>query len=213
MVNNTIIEAIGFTAQGLFSARLLIQWIKTEQAQKIQSPTVFWILSLVASFLLVIYGLLRQDIVIVGGQIVSYYIYIRNLQLKQSWRLIHPGLRHLFISLPFFVLAYLFYYNQVDVVLNNQDISRNLLMWGTMGQAVFTLRFVCQWYASEKLKESVLPLSFWFISLLGSIMIISYAIIRGYEAIIIGQAFGMIIYARNLFIGIKNGKKLFRPGE
>ena len=52
------VYAIGFTAQMLFSARLLHQWIVTEKAKKVLSPPAFWILSIVGSFLLFIYGLL-----------------------------------------------------------------------------------------------------------------------------------------------------------
>ncbi len=198
------IFAIGIIAQILFSLRLLIQWWQTEKAQRIQTPTIFWILSLVASFLLIVYGVLRKDIVIVGGQLISYYIYIRNLQIKQSWQQIPPFVRHLFVVMPMIAMFYLIYFNQLNGIIHNDEIPRNVLIWGSAGQAIFTLRFVYQWFASEKQKKSVLPISFWFISLVGSIMIISYGVLRKDLVLIIGQLFGLVIYLRNIMIYYKN---------
>ncbi len=204
MTIEMIAIAIGLVAQILFSLRLLIQWIKTEQASAVQSPTIFWTLSLIASFLLIIYGLLRKDIVIIGGQLLSYYIYIRNLQIKKSWKEIPSILRHVFIVSPFLIFGYLMYTHQINEVIDNNEIPRHLLVWGTMGQAIFTLRFIYQWFASERRKESVFPPSFWWISLVGSLIILSYGVFRKDIVLFIGQAFGIIIYIRNLAIYYKN---------
>ena len=80
-----IIYAIGFTAQLLFSARLLLQWIASEKRKQVVTPSSFWIHSLAASFLLFFYGCLRNDFPIMLGQIITYYIYIRNLQFEKLW--------------------------------------------------------------------------------------------------------------------------------
>ena len=69
-----IIFGIGFLAQGLFSARILVQWIMSERKKKVVSPTIFWVLSLLASYLFFIYGWLRNDFAIMFGQVISYYI-------------------------------------------------------------------------------------------------------------------------------------------
>lgn len=79
------IFVVGLFAQLLFSARLLIQWIASERALTMLSPTLFWQLSMVASFLLCLYGWLRNDFTIIIGQLISYYIYIWNLKSKGSW--------------------------------------------------------------------------------------------------------------------------------
>ena len=71
--------AIGFLAQAFFSARILFQWILSERAKKVLSPSIFWILSILGSYLLVIYGWMRNDFSILLGQFISYYIYIWNL--------------------------------------------------------------------------------------------------------------------------------------
>ena len=76
---------IGFLAQGFFSARILVQWIMSERARKVLSPSVFCILSIAGSYLLCLYGVLRQDFAIVLGQFISYYVYLWNLKAICLW--------------------------------------------------------------------------------------------------------------------------------
>ncbi len=197
-----LILGLGMVAQALFAARFIVQLTKSELAGKVVSPIVFWQLSLLASLLLVIYGFLRNDIVIIGGQAVTYYIYIRNLQLKNNWNKFPHFLRSTFLILPvLFLLGLLiFSFKSIDGLLHNPDIPVMLLTFGTIGQVIFTIRFVVQWIHSEKMKESEFPLSFWIISLLGSLLIIGYAIMRKDAVLFVGHFFGTIIYSRNLIL-------------
>ncbi|WP_102106718.1 lipid-A-disaccharide synthase N-terminal domain-containing protein [Oceaniglobus roseus] len=71
---------------------------------------------------------------------------------------------------------------------------------GFAGQAMFTSRFLIQWLVSEKRRESVIPLAFWWFSLLGGVTLLSYAIWRRDPVIIAGQATGLVVYARNLML-------------
>jgi lipid-A-disaccharide synthase-like uncharacterized protein len=71
---------------------------------------------------------------------------------------------------------------------------------GFVAQAVFASRFIVQWLASEKAKESVIPLSFWYQSLIGGVLLLAYAIYRRDPVFIAGQALGAVIYARNLYL-------------
>jgi len=196
---------IGFTAQILFSARLLLQWIKSEKVKKVLTPELFWQFSLIASFLLFIYGWLRDDFAIMLGQSLTYFIYIRNMQLQGSWIKLPKIIRVFLLAFPFIIAIYSFNNNQIDVerLFKNEDIPVNLLLWGSVGQVIFTLRFVYQWIYSERRKESSLPMGFWTLSLIGSLMILSYAIIRKDPVLFIGQLFGFIIYIRNILIGLK----------
>ena len=84
-MNTWIVISIGALAQILFSSRLLLQWILSEKNKKILTPVLFWELSLLASFLLFVYGYLRHDFSIMLGQTITYYIYIRNIQLQNDW--------------------------------------------------------------------------------------------------------------------------------
>ncbi len=196
---------IGFLAQFLFSARLLVQWIKSEKAKKVLTPELFWELSLFASCLFFVYGWLRHDFAILLGQLVTYYIYIRNMQLQDNWNNHNYLIRSMLMILPVFILALLFYNNSLELenFFKNENISLVLLLWGSFGQLLFTFRFIYQWIYSEKIKESCLPLNFWIISLTGSAIILSYAVLRFDPVLFIGQAFGFIVYFRNIIIALR----------
>ena len=70
---------------------------------------------------------------------------------------------------------------------------------GFLGQAFFSMRFLVQWIASERRKESVIPISFWFFSIGGGFTLLIYAIYRMDPVFILGQGFGLLVYARNLY--------------
>lgn len=72
---------LGFTAQLLFSARFLVQWIASERAKRSVVPLMFWYLSLAGSTLLLIYAIYRRDPVFILGQGTGVFIYLRNLNL------------------------------------------------------------------------------------------------------------------------------------
>lgn len=74
------------------------------------------------------------------------------------------------------------------------------ILLGLFAQALFTARFIVQWLASERAGKSVMPLTFWFLSISGSTLLLIYAIHRKDPVFILGQAFGVLIYARNLFL-------------
>ncbi|MBT8384983.1 MAG: lipid-A-disaccharide synthase N-terminal domain-containing protein, partial [Bacteroidia bacterium] len=166
---NSFVYVIGFTAQLLFSARLLLQWIQSEKVKKVLTPRLFWQLSLIASFLLFVYGWIRDDFAIMLGQSLTYFIYIRNMQLQGSWKKLPKFLRVFLMLFPFMIAIYSFNNNQIDIerLFRNENIPLNLLLWGSIGQIIFTFRFVYQWIYSERRKESSLPLGFWLLSITG----------------------------------------------
>ncbi len=71
---------------------------------------------------------------------------------------------------------------------------------GLLGQAMFTSRFLVQWLVSERRKESVVPTAFWWLSILGGLTLLSYAIWRMDPVFILGQSFGVVVYTRNLIL-------------
>lgn len=204
-----LIKAIGFTAQILFSSRILIQWIASERAKKVLSPVIFWQLSMAASLLLCVYGWLRHDFAIIAGQLIAYYIYIWNLGIKGSWAKLPLIARTIFITVPAAaVFWFLFNWNDtIAYLFKQQDIPTWLIIFGIIGQLTFTLRFVYQWWYSRKVGESLLPVTFWLISITGSVLIITYGIIRRDIVIIIGQSAGLIAYVRNVMIGMRYMKE------
>ena len=196
------IYAVGFLAQGFFSARILVQWLMSEKARRVLSPTVFWVLSIIGSYLLCIYGWLRDDFAIVLGQCISYYIYLWNLNIKGVWKRVPLIFRIILLLTPVVAAGFMLENTTevIDKLFRNDDIPLWLVIYGCSGQILFTLRFIYQWYYSRRAGESELPAGFWIISLTGSLLIVSYAIIRHDPVLILGQSFGLVAYIRNLCI-------------
>ena len=75
-------------------------------------------------------------------------------------------------------------------------------MWlaiGLLGQAFFLARFIVQWIASERVKQRVIPVQFWYWSMPGGVTLLAHAIYRLAPIFIRGQAAGLVVYARNLY--------------
>jgi lipid-A-disaccharide synthase-like uncharacterized protein len=72
--------------------------------------------------------------------------------------------------------------------------------FGLAGQLLFTARFLVQWIASERARRSVVPVAFWYFSMGGGLMLLTYAIYRADPVFILGQLMGVVIYARNLWL-------------
>ncbi|MBA80480.1 MULTISPECIES: lipid-A-disaccharide synthase N-terminal domain-containing protein [unclassified Leeuwenhoekiella] len=198
------IYAIGFLAQLMFSGRLIIQWFLSEKQKRVLTPSTFWWLSLGASFLLFVYGYLRDDFAIMLGQTLTYFIYIRNLQLQGQWIKSPKILRWFLFIFP--ILLVIYGYNNghydIDKLFRNEDIPLWLLLLGSIAQVIFTLRFIYQWIYSERKKKSSLPLGFWLLSLVGGLLILTYAILRRDPVLFVGHLMGVFIYYRNMKLSI-----------
>ncbi|HEY7615061.1 MAG TPA: lipid-A-disaccharide synthase N-terminal domain-containing protein [Gemmatimonadales bacterium] len=72
------------------------------------------------------------------------------------------------------------------------------LLVGLAGQGLFSLRFLVQWWRSERAQRSVVPIGFWYLSLSGGVLLLFYAIHRHDPVFTLGQATGVIVYLRNL---------------
>ncbi|MFQ5443996.1 MAG: lipid-A-disaccharide synthase N-terminal domain-containing protein [Nitrospinales bacterium] len=79
---------------------------------------------------------------------------------------------------------------------------------GFIGQACFFMRFLIQWIVSEKRGESVIPLQFWYFSIGGSMILLTYSIHKQDPVFILGQSVGSIIYFRNLILIARKNKTL-----
>jgi len=210
-MDNLWIFALGLTAQGLFSARTLVQWILSEKARKVVNPTLFWILSLTASLLFFYYGWLRRDFALMLGQVIGYYVYIWNLGKKGVWdrlsnRTLRLGLLTVLSLVPLVALSGMAAdWTAVSARLfHNDEIPRWLMIFGACGQIVFSLRFLYQAVYSARRDESLLPAGFWAISLSGAVIILIYGILRHDPVVILAQSFGIITYVRNLMLWKRN---------
>ena len=97
----------------------------------------------------------------------------------------------------------------------NETGMQNLIPWlqqhlnfwvliGLFGQAMFMMRFVVQWIASEREKKSVMPEAFWYFSLGGGLIVFVYALHQQDPVFILGQSLGVIIYVRNIWFIWRN---------
>ena len=77
---------------------------------------------------------------------------------------------------------------------------------GFTGQLLFMGRFIVQWIASERHKRSVIPIAFWYLSLFGSLILLSYAVHKRDPVFILGLSLNSLIYVRNLWL-------IYRPGQ
>ena len=174
-----MIYVVGFLAQIFFSARILLQWILSERAKKVISPAIFWQLSILGSYLLFIYGWLRDDFAIIFGQIISYYIYIWNLNKKHQWKWLPLVLRTVLLLTPVAAIIYMIEDASafVDQFFRNEKIPLWLLLYGSMGQIIFTLRLPVDLFQAQRR----IPSPAWF---LGNQLIrfIDYCFIRHLSA-------------------------------
>lgn len=89
-----------------------------------------------------------------------------------------------------------------DVFLGNVELG---ILVGYFAQGMFAMRFVVQWIASERAGRSVVPTAFWVFSIGGGLMLLGYALYRKDPVFIIGQAFGVFVYLRNLQFVLRSG--------
>lgn len=113
--------------------------------------------------------------------------------------------RGLAIIIPLIYLSWLIFSGNFSSIFNNKDVSVFWMIWGTVAQIVFISRFFYQWLYSENKKESVLPLGFWVISTLGSIMIFTYSLARLDPVLFAAHSLGLFIYTRNILLHYGKG--------
>jgi lipid-A-disaccharide synthase-like uncharacterized protein len=77
---------------------------------------------------------------------------------------------------------------------------------GFAGQALFSARFIVQWFMCERARRSIIPMAFWYFSLAGGAVLLSYAIHKRDPVFIVGQGMGLIVYIRNLYL-IRTGRQ------
>jgi lipid-A-disaccharide synthase-like uncharacterized protein len=187
----------------MFGARTIAQWIIAEREGRVVSPVIFWIFSVIGASVFLLYGVLRHDPVIMVGQTIAFYIYIRNLQLKRVWRRIHIVPRILMLLIPPALLIYARTLGGSGFSFNYTDI---FMLTGMIGQLLLNFRYFYQWYFSEKANESLLPLGFWFISAAASVMVVVYSLYRDDVVLLVAQSGGLIAYARNIYLHFRPRK-------
>lgn len=124
----------------------------------------------------------------------------------------HPATRILAIVIPLSYIGWLMFSSthNFSSILKNENVPLLLMIWGSAGQVIFTFRFIYQWIYSERRKNSFLPLGFWVISTIGSLMIFTYAIYRLDPVLFAAHSLGLFIYVRNILLHLGKGSLFSR---
>jgi lipid-A-disaccharide synthase-like uncharacterized protein len=200
-INDYWLIPLGFLGQAMFGARTIAQWIVSEREGRSASPVIFWVFSIIGSSIFLLYGVFRHDAVIMVGQTISFYIYVRNLQLKGVWKLIPVYVR---IPMLFIPPALLLYSRSLNFPAPSFDFLDVFMVMGMIGQLLLNVRYLYQWYFSERARESLLPLGFWLISAAASVMVVTYSIYRDDIVLLVAQSLGLVAYIRNIYLHFKS---------
>ena len=200
-------DLVGWAAQALFFVRVYHQWLLSEKAGRSLVPTAYWWYSVVATLCLIIYQVHRKDPVFLAGALINGSIYVRNLVLtyrpreKQPTRVapwgamlaggaIFGGLIWLSVSKS----------DEIGSIVSFEGTSPYWLAFGFLAQGVWSSRFVVQWIASERAGASIMPASFFRISIVGAIGLFTYAVYRVDWVMMAAYLLNPIPFVRNLML-------------
>lgn len=209
-------EGIGIAAAFIFYGRFYIQWLVSELRGESTIPVIFWYMSAVGSLLLLAYGFYIQSPVGVLSHSFNIIIYTRNLNfiwkeqnsLSRKKRHLLHGLVFLLVSLAVGLLI-ITWLREYDVTRQAEyDVMRKTWFWigvGVLGQGFFALRFLIQWLVTEMKRKSIVPVIFWYISILAAILQLASFAHRGEWVFVLGISATVLIYIRNIWM-IHRGK-------
>lgn len=216
-----LLYPLGFFASLAFGGRFLLQWLSSEYQKKSVVPKAFWILSLIGNSTLLLHGFIQLQYHLCFIQTCNLVISWRNLNLmgpeekKVGFRFV------LFLLLSSIAVLTVAFFFQVQLLApHNQSWFRIpihalslpgttgeapllLHLYGFLGMGLFASRFWVQWIFAEKEQRSYLGKAFWWLSLIGDFMTLSYFYSIGDTVNLIGPLLGTVPYIRNLMLMIK----------
>jgi lipid-A-disaccharide synthase-like uncharacterized protein len=193
---------------GVYGSRILIQWYLSEKHHRVESPGIYWVLSSLGAVLLYVYGWLRKDLSIIVGESLGYYVYMWNISILGLYKKVPRIVIFLQAIFPLVILALIIQDlpSFVRTFLKNEYVPMGLLLFGIAGQVTYEIRSIYQLVYSYRRHESVLPLGHWVLAVIGSVMIITYGLIRHDWVLAIGQ-FSIFFSIRNLMICLSSHKE------
>lgn len=190
--------ALGWSGNACYFSRFVVQWWHSERARRSVAPKIFWWLSLAGAATLGTYALLQGDNPLFVGYVVTFFIYLRNITIAhlgpRAGRL-GPGPA---MAIAVLVAASVIVFGAVPRA--EDPLPTTWLVIGFAGQAVFSSRFIVQWFHSERSGDAHFPPVFWWMSLVGNVALLAYAIRGGDPVFIAGFALGPFVQVRNLML-------------
>jgi len=198
---------LGLVAMGVYGSRILIQWYMSEKSHRVESPGIYWVLSSLGAVLLYVYGWLRKDLSIIVGESLGYYVYMWNIGILGLYKRVPRVVFILQALFPLVIIGLIIrdWPVFVDTFLHNEYVPLGLLLFGIAGQVTYEIRSIYQLVYSVRRHQSVLPLGHWVLAVIGSLMIITYGLIRHDWVLAIGQ-FSIFFSVRNLMICLSSRK-------
>ena len=198
---------LGLVAMGVYGSRILIQWYMSEKSHRVESPGIYWVLSSLGAVLLYVYGWLRKDLSIIVGESLGYYVYMWNIGILGLYKRVPRVVFILQALFPLVIIGLIIrdWPVFVDTFLHNEYVPLGLLIFGIAGQVTYEIRSIYQLVYSVRRHQSVLPLGHWVLAVIGSLMIITYGLIRHDWVLAIGQ-FSIFFSVRNLMICLSSRK-------
>jgi len=201
--------SLGYLSSIAFTARFLIQWVQSEKAGRSVVTPTFWNLSLIGNGLTVFHALIQLQYHLFIVQLINGCIAWRNLNLMNEKPMLFRPFSQLFagcilVGTALFALSVEggswfrtpLHFWQQEV----QSLSLGWHLLGALGIFLFSARFWFQWWDAEKARESYLPEVFWWLSVAGGALSLVYFIVLRDPVNIVGPAFGLIPYIRNLIL-------------
>ena len=208
------VTIFGLVGNLLFTGRVLVQWITSERRGESVVPISFWWMSLLAAIIFMAYALMHHngygdydpDLPMFLGLSVTLIPYIRNLHI--IYHPDRPARRGAQILLPAAALIFVLIYS---LILNLEHQNKWLFSLGLVGNAIWCSRFIIAWVQAERQRRALLPLSFWYLSLIGSLLLLAYSLMRADMVFILGFLFNSIPFLRNIVL-IHRSRKLSANG-
>jgi lipid-A-disaccharide synthase-like uncharacterized protein len=199
----TVFQVLGWVGNVCFFSRFLVQWALSERARRSLTPAVFWYLSLLGTTCIGLYSAHQRKYVLVAGYALNGAIYARNLWMQR--RAGTPTLSPVLAALVAVgAVAGLAWGAFLDLD-TDPEARLEWVLVAAFGQAIWSSRFVLQWWHTERAGESHFPPVFWWLSLAGNALLLAYAVHLGDPIFIAGFIPGPLVQVRNLMLQRRAG--------
>lgn len=213
----TFLYPLGFISVFFFGLRFIIQWIQSEIKGESTVSPIFWYFSLIGNVSLALHTFIQAQFPICLVQACNAVISWRNIDIMQTKRrrvsfnfVVQAILLTIFfVTIAFWIQSH-FFLSHIDGwfrvpkapwdTLTSTQVSWLWHLLGTIGYILFSSRFWVQWWYAEKHMRSELPISFWWLSLLGALFSCAYFIKIHDLVNLIGPLIGLVPYIRNLML-------------
>ncbi len=219
-----LLYPLGFISSLAFSFRFILQWIQSEKEGKSVVTVSFWKISLIGNIVLMLHAFIQIQFHVSLVQACNALISWRNLNLMNKTK--KPrSLVFVIIAMVMTMSGVVAFFAIQSAFLGSESsswfrspFSEDIIhpLWhvlGALGLLLFNSRFWIQWWDAEKSQESRLGSMFWWTSLLGGCLTLTYFIRLGDPVNMIGPGFGMIPYIRNLMLIYQNQRKAVPTGQ